>query len=397
MALQEHIQSAPKADRLSAAAADLGYEIVDIAGFLDLVEEHAQAQTKGVRLLEERTAQMATTNKDVHAAVGEMARHSKETARDVETSAGMVRTSGEKSRAVASWVQELSSRTQNVSETLSAVKTNNQQIATIANQVNTLAINAKIEAARAGEAGRGFAVVAEAINDLSQQTRSAAVQISDNIETLTKWIATLGDDAKHIAAEAEDILETASGTDTALTRMEASVMSANDQAQRIARQAEQMGSVIAELQPALDDIKTSVKGTTHGIESTHERVLRLIDTSETIVQSTALLNGSSPDVPFIHAIKSLVSQVEERLEGAVATGATTMSKLFDRNYRAIPGSNPEQYLTEATKLLDELLPPVQEPALAIDPRVVFCAAVDVNGYLPTHNKKFSHPPSDDPV
>jgi methyl-accepting chemotaxis protein len=29
--------------------------------------------------------------------------------------------------------------------------------------------------------------------------------------------------------------------------------------------------------------------------------------------------------------------------------------------------------------------------------VVFCAAVDVNGYLPTHNKKFSKPQSDDPT
>ena len=397
MAIQEHIPSPQKSDRLSAAAADLGYEIVDIAGFLDLVEEHAQAQTKGVSLLEERATQMSAANTDVHAAVGEMARHSQETARDVEASANLVRTSSEKSHSVASWVQELSSRTQNVSDTLSAVKTNNQQIATIANQVNTLAINAKIEAARAGEAGRGFAVVAEAINDLSQQTRSAAVQISDNIEALTKWIATLGDEAKRIAEEAETVLETASGTDTALTRMETSVKSANDQAQRIARQAEQMGSVIADLQPALDGIKTSVEGTTHGIASTHKRVLKLIDTSEAIVQSTALLSDNSPDAPFIHAIKALVSDIEERLEAAIASGATTMAKLFDRNYRPIPGSNPEQVLTEATHLLDKVLPPVQEPALALDPRVVFCAAVDVNGYLPTHNQKFSHPPSDDPV
>ena len=43
------------------------------------------------------------------------------------------------------------------------------------------------------------------------------------------------------------------------------------------------------------------------------------------------------------------------------------------------------------------MPAIQEPFLDHDPRVVFCAAVDRNGYLPTHNNIYSHPPSDDPV
>jgi len=34
---------------------------------------------------------------------------------------------------------------------------------------------------------------------------------------------------------------------------------------------------------------------------------------------------------------------------------------------------------------------VQEPILELDRRVVFCAAVDRNGYLPTHNRVFSQP------
>ena len=38
-----------------------------------------------------------------------------------------------------------------------------------------------------------------------------------------------------------------------------------------------------------------------------------------------------------------------------------------------------------------------EAALEADPRMVFCAAVDRNGYLPTHNHKYSHPQGPDPV
>ncbi len=48
-------------------------------------------------------------------------------------------------------------------------------------------------------------------------------------------------------------------------------------------------------------------------------------------------------------------------------------------------------MTAFTELTDQLLPPIQEPVLALSDRIGFCAAVDENGYLPTHNKKFAQP------
>jgi methyl-accepting chemotaxis protein len=48
-------------------------------------------------------------------------------------------------------------------------------------------------------------------------------------------------------------------------------------------------------------------------------------------------------------------------------------------------------------LTDEVLPAIQEPLLKFDERVVFCACVDVNGFLPTHNLKFGQPQGSDPV
>ncbi|WP_298969690.1 methyl-accepting chemotaxis protein [uncultured Roseobacter sp.] len=397
MNTQPQFSENQQTDRLTEAAAALGYEIVDIAGFLDLVEEHARAQRSGLTVLDARATEMVQANSDVRSAVRQMAQSTDETAHDVKSSAELMRTTGEKTRNVAGWVQDLAQRTEAVSDTLSAVKSNNLQIANIATQVNTLAINAKIEAARAGDAGRGFAVVAEAINELSRKTREAAVEISDNIESLTSWISNLGKEASGVATEAADVLENAGGTDSALGRMETSIASANQQAKRIAEQAERMQSAIEDFTPALAGIDEAVASTTSGIETTHERVLRLIDTSETIVQTTALLGGDSADTPFIARIQTMARDLSELMEDAVDQGDISMSRLFDRNYRLIPGTNPEQYLTEFTTLIDKILPPIQEPALELDSKVVFCAAVDNNGYLPTHNRKFSHPPSDDPV
>ncbi|MGO7718952.1 methyl-accepting chemotaxis protein, partial [Rhizobium johnstonii] len=40
--------------------------------------------------------------------------------------------------------------------------------------------------------------------------------------------------------------------------------------------------------------------------------------------------------------------------------------------------------------------PIQEPVTTLAERIAFCAAIDENGYLPTHNRKFSqaHRPGD---
>lgn len=397
MSIQHKITSPEHSQRLTDAAAALGYEIVDIAGFLDLVEEHAKSQSKCLTILKSRAQEMTQANDDVREAVQTMATNTDETAKDVQTSVSMVRAAGEKTRNVAGWVQELSSRTTSVRDTLRAVKENNQQIAKIANQVNTLAINAKIEAARAGDAGRGFAVVAEAINALSHLTRDAAVEISTNIVDLTDWISELGNEAKDIALEASEVLESAGGTDTALSRMETSVTSANTQAKRIAEQAERVEVAMSSFKPALNGIDVAVSSTSTGIQTTHERVLNLIDTSETIVQHTALLNDNSLDAPFIRHVRALAKRISQTFDEAIDENMISHSDLFDRSYRGIHGSNPEQFTTRALEFLDRVLPPIQEPAIALDPKIVFCAAVDENGYLPTHNKKFSHPPSEDPV
>jgi methyl-accepting chemotaxis protein len=50
-----------------------------------------------------------------------------------------------------------------------------------------------------------------------------------------------------------------------------------------------------------------------------------------------------------------------------------------------------QHRTRFLDVVEGILPNIQEPLLASDKRMVFCAAVDRNGYLPVHNKIYSQP------
>lgn len=68
-----------------------------------------------------------------------------------------------------------------------------------------------------------------------------------------------------------------------------------------------------------------------------------------------------------------------------------LEALFDTDYQPVQGTNPQQVVSRCTAQLESILPAIQEQIVELDPAMAFCAAVDRNGYLPVHNKAYSHP------
>jgi len=91
------------------------------------------------------------------------------------------------------------------------------------------------------------------------------------------------------------------------------------------------------------------------------------------------------------------AMISSLFEKALASGTIAEADLFDVNYVPIPGTNPQQFRNRALDFLEANLPAIQEPILNLDTAIVFSAAVDHNGYLPVHNKKYSAPQGSDPV
>ncbi|HWI55031.1 MAG TPA: HAMP domain-containing protein, partial [Desulfobacteria bacterium] len=78
------------------------------------------------------------------------------------------------------------------------------------------------------------------------------------------------------------------------------------------------------------------------------------------------------------------------LEDAVKNGRLTEKQVFDTNYRLIPGTSPPKYHTSYDLFTDENVR-VFEDAILRDKVIVYAAGTDINGYLPTHNTKYSKP------
>ena len=83
--------------------------------------------------------------------------------------------------------------------------------------------------------------------------------------------------------------------------------------------------------------------------------------------------------------------ISRALEELVEQRKLAQEDLFDNDYVVIEGTDPLQHRTRFLSALEEVLPAIQEPLLASDARMIFCTAVDRNGYLPVHNRKYSLP------
>ncbi|MES1260110.1 MAG: chemotaxis protein, partial [Acidobacteriota bacterium] len=103
------------------------------------------------------------------------------------------------------------------------------------------------------------------------------------------------------------------------------------------------------------------------------------------------------DTPFIELAIETADDIARLFEEAVGAGDISLADLFDEDYKPIPGSDPIQYTTRFLAFTDRVLPPIQEPMLNFSPKIVYCAAVDRNTFLPTHNRKFAKPQGRDPV
>jgi len=115
---------------------------------------------------------------------------------------------------ISTSLHDINSNVHSVSGVITALINDSKQITEslsmitgIADQTNLLALNASIEAARAGEHGRGFAVVADEVKNLSEHTKSAAMEVSRTINAFNKRVAQMHTEAESSAALSQQIME----------------------------------------------------------------------------------------------------------------------------------------------------------------------------------------------
>ena len=375
----------------------LSLELADVAGNVDDVFHRVSSQTSYLVELTNLAQQLSEAAREIDAAGKRAQEHTVEFETTNKESGLAVSTATQSISTLVEGVSGIEQQLRLLNDNLGGVKQVSGDIQSVARQTNLLALNATIEAARAGDAGKGFAVVAGEVKLLASQTAEAAGVIDTTISEVSRNVQQLiesGGKARSIADNVNEgvtiINSTVKSFSDMATHMQGDASSIADASNSSLSQCESMRTSIEQAAAEMQDANSA-------LDQADKRIKEILLQSEKLIAHVAGSGRRVRDTKIMDSVKQAALQVGQIFEDAVNNREITRSQLFDEQYKLVEGTDPQQFLTDFVPLTDRRIAPILEQLLGCDPRIVFCAAVDRNGYLPTHNKKFSHPQKyDDP-
>jgi methyl-accepting chemotaxis protein len=362
--LAEPVDAAPQPDlraaihSMSQRASVIGRESAEVRG---LIDDSSKASERGVQSV----AALAGQVKDINLAQDGISSASNAGLGSVER--------------VRVAVEGVGREVGDVVATLRDVARAAESITQIALQTRLVAFNASVEAKRAGDAGRGFGVVADAVKDLAGKVESSSKEIMRTVGVLDRRVDALAQQIRFDANQAKQ-----GEFHSALAEVQGAVSS-------IIAAAEQSRSICSGLDAQMSAISGELSQTGRVLGVATKRSESMLEVSEHLIELVAQCGIETEDTPYIDAAIATANQIGEALEGALRSGSISLANLFDEAYQPIPGTNPAQHTARFIELADRVFPSMQEPVLNLSQKVVFCIAVDRNGYVATHNKKYCVP------
>jgi methyl-accepting chemotaxis protein len=217
------------------------------AGMLTSTAERSQELTAKVAAASEE----ASANvQSVASATEELTSSVNEISRQVHESARMANEAVDQARKTNDRVGELSKAAARIGDVVELINT-------IAGQTNLLALNATIEAARAGEAGRGFAVVASEVKALAEQTAKATGEIGLQITGIQAATQESVGAIKEIAGTIEKLSEISSTIAAAMEEQGAATQEISRNVQQASLGTQEVSSNIADVQRGASETGTA--------------------------------------------------------------------------------------------------------------------------------------------
>jgi methyl-accepting chemotaxis protein len=384
-------------DQLANRIGGLGVELADVAGNLQEVAGRVSSQAGRFGHLQQTAETMVSANHNIATASQAVQSATSAAVGEIAQSRAVVDTAVQHIAELIDAVGRIERRLGSVGTALAQVAKVSGSIEAIAKQTNLLALNATIEAARAGAAGKGFAIVASEVKNLAEATRQATHLIGDTVRDLDGQVGGLIGESGDASLRAKSAGDGAQQIQSIIVRVQDGFTAVGREIDGVAKAAT---SNLAHCDMVIDELRTLAKGvdlSSTDLKLADDRVAKLLGLSEGLIEMIADSGVETSDAPLIRVVMETAKRIAQAFETALDRGDITMNQLMDERYREIPGTNPQQYLTDYVAFTDRILPPIQNPIQKSDPRIVFCVAWARSGYLPTHNPNYSLPQGPDPV
>jgi methyl-accepting chemotaxis protein len=385
---------------IRAVARDCGslsMECSDVAGYVKGVSERIGEHMKMLDQLEEVTTRLLGDQARVSDSTDEARLLSEQAKAKLEAGREAIEGTIDGFKGLTDLVVQLGERMAGFASAMNQVQSVSSTIETIARKTNMLALNATIEAARAGDAGRSFAVVAAEVKKLAHDTRAATSQIASTIGELTR-------EAGAVTAEIKTGVERSRAAPGGFGTISETVREVSEIVGMVDRQTEGIAHSTSMIQTSVDRVKAgltdfSADARDNGKEllTAEKRLAHLEMLSNTMLDTLANSGAEIDDTPFILTAQETCRQIQAAIERAIDEGEVTLEDVFDQDYQVIEGTNPVQYAVRFNESADQRIRPLLDRSESSDSRIIGCAIGDMNGYLPTHLSKRSHPQGADPI
>jgi methyl-accepting chemotaxis protein len=295
-----------------------------------------------------------------------------------------------------SLIMSLGSHITGFATAMEQVKRVSQSIDSIARTTNMLALNAAIEAEKAGAAGQTFAVVAAEVKKLARDTRHAAVEITETVNSLS-------DEAAKFVEQIEDGVSTSGAAQEQFSSLQELIYGVSDAVTKVGDHNREIADSTAQIHRGLVDsqnVRDAVEGANGemfaAVVRAHSQIGGLEMQANKMFDHIVHSGLSKRDSEFVELARQKAEEVKALTEAAIADGTLTLEALFDTDLRPIEGSNPPRFTSKLTSWAEQNWQPFIEAVKDSNPdEITSVVCSSLKGFLPVQLKELSRAPTGD--